>query len=282
MKNPLVFTAVLVSAILSTSIPAHAQGGMVRKGVTELLEYFTKSGAKESAKQLAEMGGEKAVREVLEKAATQGGDDLVVQVVRLGKSNGPRALRAMEEDPALMTKALQSLPEGKVADAVIEASRQPSLMAKLMRAHGDEVLTASARHPGIGTQVIEEFGGAGLKATRDLGTDEIIVLARTKGFRELPQATQGKFISLLDRDSRAVTNFLRLAAGGTAIVLTADFVNNLEEEVFGKDGKVGRLTKAMVTYSWIGGGILAAALAAYAFIKLWGVWRKTRRITGAG
>lgn len=276
MKSSILRLTTILLVVLFTPSAIHAQGGLVRKGVTELLEWFAGSGAKQSAKELAEIGGEKTVREVVEKAAAQGGDDLVVQVVSLAKSNGPRALKAMEGDPALMTKALRSVPEDKVADAVLEASRQPSLMAKLVRSHGDEVLTASARHPGIGTEIIEEFGGAGLKATKDLGTDEILVLARTKGFRELPQATQSKFISLLDRDPRAVTNLLRLAAGGTAIVLTADFVNKLEVEIFGKDGKPGRLTQTMVTYFWIGGGILAAALAAYAFIKLWGVWRKTR------
>lgn len=282
MKNPLVFIAVLVSAILSASVPAHAQGGMVKKGVTELLEYFAKSGAKESAKELAEMGGEKAVREMLEKAAKQGGDDLVDQVVSVAKRGGPRTLKALDADPALMTKALRGLPENQLADSVIEAARNPTLMVKLVRTHGDEALVASARHPGIGTQVIDEFGGAGLKATRELGTDQVIVLAKTKGFRELPAEAQQKFVGLLDRDPRVVTNFLRLAAGGTAIVLTVDFVNKLEDEVFGKDGNAGRLTQTMVTYSWIGGGILAAALAAYAFIKLWGVWRKTRRDAGAG
>ena len=150
-------------------------------------------------------------------------------------------------------------------------------MAKLVRAHGDEVLTASARHPGIGTQVIDEFGGAGIKAAKELGTDEVLVLAKAKGFRELPEAAQRKFVSLLDRDPRAVTNFLNLAAGGTAIVMSADFVNKLEEEVFGKGGNPGRLTQTMVSYSWVIGGILAAALAGYAAIKLWGVWWKTKQ-----
>lgn len=281
MKSSILRLTTILLVVLFTPSAIYAQGGLVRKAVTELVEFFAEAGAKQSAKELAEIGGEKTVREVLEKAATQGGDDLVMQVVSLGKSSGPRALKALDGDPALMTKALRSLPEGKVADAVIEASRQPSLMAKLVRAHGDDVLTASSRHPGIGTQVIEEFGNAGLKATKDLGTDEILVLARTKGLRELPQAAQSKFISLLDRDPRAVTNLLRLAAGGTAIVLSAELVNNFEDEIFGKDGKPGRLTQTMVTYSWIGGGILAAALAAYAFIKLWGVWKKTWHNAGA-
>jgi hypothetical protein len=275
MKHRLYFITVLASVIVSSSIPAQGQGGMVRTGVTELIEYFSKAGAKQSAKELAEIGGEKAVQEILEKAAREGGDELVGQVVSLSKRCGPRTLQALGPDPALMTKALRGLPESQLADSVIETARNPALMAKLVRSHGDEAIVAAARHPGIGTQVIDEFGGAGLKATRELGTDQVIALAKTKGFRDLPAAAQQKFVGLLDRDARAVTNFLILAAGGTGIVLTADFINKLEEEVFGKDGKPGRLTKTMVAYGWIAGGILVAALAAYFAIKLMGVWRKT-------
>jgi len=250
--------------------------GFVRTALTELIEIFTKTGAKQSAKELAEIGGEITVREVLEKAAAEGGDDLVRQVVILGKSNGPRALQALEGDPAIMTKALRSLPEGKLADAVTEASRQPPLMAKLVRAHGEEALTASARHPGIGAQVIDDFGGAGLKAAKNLGTDDVIVLAKVKGFRDLPPASQSKFLSLLDRDPRAVTNLLKLAAGGTAIVLTADLVNQMEKKVIGKKGQPGTGEQAIQFYTWAFGGVLVTGLAAYAGIKLWGVWRRTK------
>lgn len=266
----------LILLILFTPVSSHAQGGMARKAITELVEAFTKSGGKNFTEELAEIGGERSVRELIEKAASQGGDDLVRQVVAIGKSDGPRALKAMEGDPALMATALRSLPEGKITDAVVEASRQPELMAKLVRAHGDEVLTASSRHPGIGAQVIDEYGTGGLKAARELGTDDVLILARAKGFRELPNAAQRKFIGLLDRDPRAVTNLLRLAGGGTAIVLTADFVNKLEDEIFGKDGRPGRLTQTMVTYGWIAGGILSAALAAYFAIKVLGVWRRRK------
>jgi hypothetical protein len=275
---------VLAGIVATTTIiplPAQAQSSIVRKGVSELVEFFTKAGARQSAKELAEIGGEKAVREVIEKAAAEGGDDLIRQIVSLAKSSGPRALKALEGDPALMTRALRSLPEGKVADAVIEASRQPALMAKLVRVHGDDVLTASARHPGIGTKVIDEFGGAGLKATKDLTTDEVISLAKVKGFRELPQAVQGKFMALLDRDPKAVMNLLLLTGGGTAIILSADLVNKLEGQLVGKDGKPGPIIRPIITYSWIIGGMLAAAIAAYVAIKLWGAWRKTKGSTGA-
>ena len=276
MRRPSLILAAILAGTVIAPLSAHAQGSVVRKGVTELLEFFAKAGAKQSAKELVEIGGEKTVREIIEKAAAEGGDDLVRQVVVLAKNSGPRAIKALEGDPALMTKALRSLPGEKMADAVIEASRQPQLMAKLVRTHGDDVLAAAARHPGIGTQVIDEFGGAGLKATKELTTEEVITLAKAKGFHELPRAAQGKFISLLDRDPKAVTNLLLLAGGGTAILMSVDLVNKLERQLVGKDGKSGPLIQPIVTYSWIVGGVLAAVLAFYAALKLRGVWRNTK------
>ncbi len=288
MKGSSIGPFVILVVIFFAPVCAHAQeGAFVREAITELVEFFAKTGAKTgaetvattAAKELAEIGGEKAVREVLEKAAKEGGDDLVRQVVLLGKSNGPRAIKALEGEPALMTKALQGLPKGSMADVVAEASSQPTLMAKLVRAQGEEVLTASASHPGIGLQVIDEFGGAGLKAAKTLGTDDVIILARTRGFRELPLASQSKFISLLDRDPRAVINFLMLAGGGTAIVMTADLVNKMEKKVIGTDGKPGTGEQAIRSYTWIIGGVGVAAMAAYFAIKLWGAWRHTKRKT---
>lgn len=281
MNNSIISVSLLLTCLVIAPVSARAQGSVVRKGITELVELFAESGAKQATREMAEIGGEKTVREVIEKAATQGGDELVAQVVSLGKNRGPRALKALEADPALMAKALQTVPDGKVADVVLEASRQPALMAKLVRTHGDEVLSASARHPGIGTQVIDDFGGAGLKATKELGTDDIVLLARTKGFKEMPEAAQRKFLGMLDRNPQSVTNFLKLAAGGTAIFMTADLVNKLEREVFGEAGKPGKLTQPMVTYAWIIGGVLVAGLVGYASIKLWGVWRHTKRHSGS-
>lgn len=277
MKYPIRYLIALLFLTLLTPSVSHAQGGLARKAVTELVEIFTKSSAKNTAKEFAEIGGEKAVRDVIEKAAAQGGDDLVGQVASLGRSNGPRAIKALEVDPALMTKALKGLPEKQMADAVNEAARNPSLMTKLVHAHGDEVLTVSARHPGIGTQVIDEFGEAGLKATKQLDTGDVIILARMKGFRELPESAQRKFLNLLGRKpNEVVANIIKLAAGGTGIILTADFVNKLEDEIFGTSGQPGRLTNTMVFYSWLIGGILAASLAGYATIKLRAIWSKTK------
>lgn len=274
----------LLPVILLVLWPAEcrAQGALIRKGVTELVELFTKTGARQSAKELADIGGERAVREILEKAALQGGDELVASVVAVAKAGGPRTLTAIGAEPALMTRALRALPEGRMADAVIEAARQPALMGKLVRAHGDDVLAASAKHPGVGAQVIDEFGGAGLKAAKSLGTDDVILLVKAKGFRELPIAAQTKFLGLLERNPQGVTNLIKLAAGGAAIVLTADFVNKAEEKLLGGAGETGPLVGPMAATGRALGVLLVVVLGGYAAIKLLGVWWRTKRRAGAG
>jgi|GEM_PF-3309634 len=271
----LITTLALLISFGSQSVCA--QAALIRKPVVEILEYFAKKGGREGLKELQEAGGEKAVREIVERATKQGGDDLAQQVVTLTRQQGSRALEAVSADPAVMVKALKSVPENRLVNVVTEAARHPDLMAKLVRAHGDEVLLASSRHPGVGMQVIEEFGAGGLKAAKILDTDKMLVLGRTRGFRQLPEASQRTLTGLLDRNPREVVNALMIIGGGTAIVLTADTVKKIADMLIGTPDHPGPLIEPVVTYSWIIGGCLVAILLAYAGIKLWGVWHVTRK-----
>lgn len=256
---------------------ACAQAALVRKPVVEILEYFAKKGGGQGLKELEEAGGEKAVREIVERATKQGGDDLARQVVTLTRKQGSRALEAVSADPAAMVKALKSVPEDQLVSVVAESARHPDLMAKLVRTHGDEVLLASTRHPGVGMQVIEEFGAGGLKAANTLGTDKMLILGRTRGFGQLPEASQKTLSGLLNRSPLEVVNALIIIGGGTAIVLTADKVNKILDMLIGTHDKPGPIIEPVVTYSWMIGGCLVAILMAYSGIKLWGVWQVTRK-----
>ena len=273
-KTPLIAARGLLFSFGNYSV--RAQGSLIRRPLVEILEYFAERSGREGLKELEEVGGEKAVREIVERATTQGGDDLARQVVTLTRKQGARALEAVSADPAVMVKALSSVPEGRLVSVVAEASRRPGVMAGLVRAHGDEVLLASARHPGVGLQVIEEFGAGGLQAAKALTTDEVLVLGRTKGFGQLPEAAKQTLSSLLNRHPLEVVNALIVIGGGTAIVLTADKVNRIADIVIGTSDKPGRIIEPVVTYVWIAGGCMAAILLGYAGIKLWGVWHVTR------
>jgi hypothetical protein len=268
--------AILGLLLSPGSRPSYAQGTMVRKPIVEILEYFAEKSGREGLKELNEIGGERAVREIVERATAQGGDDLARQLVTLTRQQGARVLEAVRADPALMVKALKTVPEDRLARVVAEAARRPDLMAGLVRAHGDEVLLASTRHPGVGVRVIEEFGAGGLNAAKALSTDEVVVLGRTSGFGQLPEVSKKTLSALLDRNPHEVVNALVLLGGGTAIFLTTEKVNRIADIVIGTPDKPGPLIKPVVTYAWMVGGIVLAILLGYAGIKLWGVWHITR------
>jgi hypothetical protein len=259
---------------------ACAQAALVRKPAVEILEYFTKKGGSQGLKELEEAGGEKAVLEIVERATKQGGDDLAGQVVALTRNQGARALEAVSADPAVMVKALKSVPEDRLVSVLAESARRPDLMAGLVRTHGDDVLLASARHPGVGVQVIEEFGASGLNAAKSLSTDNMLVLGRTKGFGQLPEASKNTLSGLLNRSPLEVVNALTIIGGGAAIVLTYDKVDKISDMLIGTRDKPGPIIEPLVTYSQILGGCLVAALLGYTGIKLWGVWQVTRKNVG--
>lgn len=276
MKKTIIIAA-LGFFLLSGIRQASAQASLVRKPVVEILELFAKKGGTHGLKELEQAGGEKAVLEIVERATKQGGDELAQQVVTLIRKQGARALEAVSADPAVMVKALKSVPEDRLVSVVAESARHPDLMAKLVRTHGDEVLLASSRHPGVGMQVIEEFGAGGLNAAKSLSSDKMLMLGRTKGFGQLPEASKNTLSGLLNRSPLEVVNALAIIGGGTAIVLTADKVNQIGDIVIGTANKPGRIIAVVETYSWVLGGCLVAVLLGYAGIKLWGVWQVTRR-----
>lgn len=277
MKTSKYAALVLVLAICFLPAPASAQVATVAKVVRELVEQFAMAGSEKMAKDLADMGGEKAVQEVIEKAARQGGDELVQQVAVIARRSGPRSLKALEADPALMIKALHGVPNGKIASVIAETARRPELMARLVRAQGDDVLLASTRHPGVGTKIIDEFGEAGLVAAKKLETGDVIILAKTKGFPELPNSAKQQFLDLLRENPQKVAKALVvLAVGGTAIVLTADVVDRIADTILGTPDAPGPMVKPIVTTVWVVGAVLAAALVAYMTIKIWGVAQRTK------
>src|SRR5580704_1086210 len=93
---------VLLSATLLIAVPTsvtHAQeGAFVRAAAKEAAEFFAgqveRQGAKAMTAELAEFGGETAVREVFEQVARESGEAGVKQLVQLSKTYGLDAIRA--------------------------------------------------------------------------------------------------------------------------------------------------------------------------------------------
>ncbi len=150
----------------------------VGTAVTEIAETVARKLAQSSAKELAEVGGDAAVRAVITKAAAEGGETAARQVAALCERFGPSAVQAMKASPARLAQSLSAMPEDMVAAAVRAASREPELVAKLVGQFGDDALLVAAKHPGVGTGIAGKLGADGIALAKQLPTNDAIRLAR--------------------------------------------------------------------------------------------------------
>ncbi len=164
---------ITLAACLIVSAPA--QVGSV---ATEITEVVLKKMAQNSAKELAEIGGDAAVRTVINKAAAEGGETAARQVAGLCERFGPSAVQAVKSSPARLAQSLGRMPDDLVEAAVRAASREPELIGKLVTKLGDDALLVAAKHPGVGTEIAEKLGKEGLDLARQLPTKDAVRLAR--------------------------------------------------------------------------------------------------------
>jgi hypothetical protein len=208
-------------AFLTTS--AFAQVGGV---ATELAESVVKTLAQNSAKELAEVGGDAAVRAVIAKAASEGGEASARQVAVLCERFGPSAVQAMKAAPTRLAESFAKMPEDLVQAAVRAAAREPEVVAKLVAQLGDDALVVAAKHPGVGTAIAEKLGAQGVNLAKQLPTKDAVRLARSADeiasvakseqsavFAKL-QRNGGKALDYLERHPRILTT-----AAGVAVFL---------------------------------------------------------------
>jgi hypothetical protein len=229
----------ILPVLISTSAPqAGAQEGtLVRKAAQEVFEFFVaqagKRGGAAIEKELVELGGETVVREVFEQVAKESGEEGVKSLVRLSKSYGIDAILAAKVAPRLTATGMQRVaPE--LARGALRALTRPAERAVLERIDSALVpgaLEAAARHPGVGAQVVEKLGVAGVLASERCDTDVLIELSRS-GFPEKIAA-----LPLRERKSLLTTiaTFLeehpKTVLTGTALAV---FLNYKDEFLGGK------------------------------------------------
>ena len=194
----------------------------------ELVEVMLREGGQEAAAELAEMGGAAAVRELLDKAASEGGDQLVVRVAQYATRYGPPALRAIEPSPARMAEALDAMPPELIAPAIRAAAREPQLTARLVAAYGNDALAVAAKHPGVGATLAEKLGADGIVVGQTLTTDQAVTLARyADDIATLAPDQRKRLLAAIASAPAAVLDYLEthpkvlLTAGGVAAVIAA-------------------------------------------------------------
>jgi hypothetical protein len=280
----------LATMLVTLAVPARAQEAtLARTAAKEVLEILStqaeKEGAKSVARELAEFGGEAAVRQTMEQVARESGEEGVVNVVRLSKSYGIDAVKAAKVAPKLTANFVDRVsPE--LAPGALRALARPEERAVLTKLNSELVpgaLEAAARHPGVGAEVVDKLGVAGIRASQTFDTDAMIQLARSSDAARLAALPAAERKGLIT----AITNFIEkhpktvLGAAGLGLFVTYkdDILGGKGEVVIGPDGKpmyvpatgiAERVTNR--TLVWVL-PVVAAIVGLWGVNKLYWAWR---------
>ena len=296
------FMIVLAWVFLITAGFAHlptCRAQVAQDVVEEATAQIFKQAGKEAVEQLDEMGGKAAVTEVLQKASDEGGDALVKRATRYTLEDGPIALRVIGNSPAKMVDALDGLaPELRTA-AMDAVQRDPTTLTAIVRQYGSGALEAAARQPGIGEKLVATLGSDGISLSRQLGTDDAILLARhADEIEQLAPVQRTAVLRKIADSPRRILDFLEshpkilLTTAGVAPVIGTkdDLLGDRGSSVVRNDGTVittpphpgllerlYRPTIALVEQpvAWIG-EVAAGGLAVWIAIHLYGKWRIRR------
>jgi hypothetical protein len=288
-------TLVTTLALFVWGMPSQAQvGPVVRSVARELTEAILMRGGREAAEELAHIGGEVAVREVLEKAAREGGEALVGRVAHYGRTGGFAALKAIERSPGRWVSVLDDLGAEMAGPALRAAAREPEVLTKLATTFGKEAVEVAVKHPGVGTKLATTMGRDGIELGMKLGTDDAIRLARhADEIARLEPLARSQVLTKLGRNSRGVLDFLEahprilLTAAGVAAVLAVkdNFLGQTGERRVLPDGTViepatgfgERLIDRIIDrfhepMTWLL-GVLGLIVLGWGLIQLWHLWR---------
>jgi hypothetical protein len=281
----------LVCALLPTPAGANAPK-VLKELIEESVESIFKRAGTQELEQLTAAGGRQLVKETLEKSANEGGEALVKRTTAYAIEHGPVALRAINRSPKPMVAALDNLQPSLRGQALRAVERQPDLLTPLVKQHGANALEAAAKHPGVGPTLGQKLGAEGLSASKNLTTDQAIVVARhADEIAALPPAQKSAFFQKLNKAPGAVADFLEkhpktllTAAGVTAFLAAKDdiigpptsdpanpgvkrgggLVYNIWQDTLG----VVKKPLGMVATA------LFALVAGWVGIQLWGAWKR--------
>lgn len=222
------------------------QGGLALREAAELVKQMVVRGGRSATAEIEKLGGERGVQQVLEKAAKEGGDQLVEKLRRHSLDHGPSILRGAKDSPSKFISAFETLPAQFRTGAVQAIRREPAVMQELIRTHGDVALEAAARHPGVGPAVLSKIGAESAAFLKGQPTDQVIRVARlADGIGKATPAQRNELLSMIQRAPEKVLNLLetnpRILATGAALaafLAAKDLIFGDSEIMIGPDGKV--------------------------------------------
>lgn len=259
MIRLLTFLTLLLLGI-HAGLPAPAAaapgGALLKKGGAEIVALITRKGGAAGARELAELGGEQAIRELVDRTARQGGDAAVARLTHYARLHGAQALKAVKDQPVQMLRVLDQIPAAQVKRAIDAINLNPSAMQHLIGRYGAEALQVSMRHPGVGLDIAQALGRDGIRTALRLETPHAIRLSRQAGALARVSAQQRS--QILEMIVKAPANVLAFLEKHPRVLFTAASLGALlayreaimggDEIIIHDDGRVEVVSKpGMIT-----------------------------------
>lgn len=227
------------------------QVGAIARGAKPLYEQLLTKGGKTAVVELAEIGGERGVQQVLDLAIAQGGQPLASAIARESLVYGPAVIRAARPAPLQFMSAFERLPPALRSGALQEIDRNADLMKRLIGTYGTPALEAGARHPGVGPQVLSTIGKESEGFLARQPTDNVIRLGRiADDVVKHPAPQRAELLALIEKAPDKMFKLLQnnpkvLATGAalTAFLASKDQLLGTSEVVIGPDGTPSVLRK---------------------------------------
>ncbi len=285
MRRSKLLIASLVLCVALIWHPVQTLGQIAGEVIDQAVDQIFKQATTQEMTELGVMGGKTAVREILDRAATEGGEQLVKEVVRYGVDDGPMALRAISRDPGAMVKALDELSPSLRGAALNAADRDPVIVTESVRQYGAGALEVAAERPGVGVEIVQKLGNDGIRLGRELSIDQSIVLDRNADeIAALAPADRSSVIAEILASPARALDFLEahpkvlLTSAGVAMFLTD--MDNIIGDKQGRTGLIDRLAIPVIRLftapAMIISSALAAGIAGWFAVHLRGKWQMQR------
>jgi len=263
--------------LLSLTTPLLAQGGAVVRAAEELGEVLLRKGGSEAATELATIGGQRAVQELMEQAMKEGGEALMKQTTQMVERHGILALKALQGAPGAVVKAVDGIPAELTENGLRALASQPAAMQAMVREFGSTALETAAKHPGLAAPV-SRLGSEGLDIARKVTTQEATLLARhADDIAKLPAAERAAVMDLIKRSPGKVLAWMEKHPKLLVTGAVAGTVVLARKELFGEGDTPGFFERAGgALYETFKAPVNIAVAALCGIIVLWSALRMRR------
>lgn len=296
------FAIAIVISIWSAQYAEASVGSSILKALTK---FGTKEGGQEAAEKIAKEVGEDLAERTAQKVLREGGEQSLTKVSNIVADHGPDVVRALDNAPTVapILKALDEIPANEIAAAStrLAAGKAGQELAALTARYGSSALRAEVVHPGVGQAFVGALGDDGASLCLKLTKDQAIEIGKhLSDMAVIPPGPRSQIVALIssnaDRFATFVGRFVEknpgkilfTAATTTLILAESERFLGGDEIAYSEDGTPYVLHKPGVIGSvanQVGTSVVqpimraimwvaVPALAVFASIKLWGIWRR--------